>query len=133
MLNAGVLALHVPAGPLARWGLGLRRRLVLTKTLEWNLYWGVLDPMWDDDGVRVRREWLEDEKGLVRRLRLLAALNLAVSPFLLLFLLIYFTMKVRARRLALGLGKGRSLGATLGGGRGPSTAAGGLHPPNPKP
>jgi hypothetical protein len=94
MLNAGVLALHVPAGPLARWGLGLRRRFVLTKTLEWNLYWGVLDPMWDDDGVRVRREWLADERGLVRRLRLLAALNLAVSPFLLLFLLIYFTMKV---------------------------------------
>jgi hypothetical protein len=45
MLNAGVLALHVPAGPLARLGLGVRRRFVLTKTLEWNLYWAVLDPM----------------------------------------------------------------------------------------
>jgi autophagy-related protein 9 len=95
MLNAGVLALHVPAGPLSRWGMGVRR-FVLTKTLEWNLYWAVLDPMWDDDGVLLRKEWLDDEAGLRRRLRLLAALNLAVSPFLLLFLLIYFTMKVGA-------------------------------------
>lgn len=136
MLNAGVLALHAPAGPLARLGLGSRRRFVLTKTLEWNLYWGVLDPMWDDDGVLIRQvraggggggghqaqppsgtaagasssarrththpppptplpqEWLQDEAGLNRRLRLLAAANLAVAPFLLLFLIIYFTMKV---------------------------------------
>ena len=98
MLNAGVLALHVPAGPLARWGLGMRRRFVLTKTLEWNLYWAVLDPMWDDEGVLLRPGWLSDEAGLVRRLRLLAALNLAVSPFLLLFLVIYFTMKVGHRQ-----------------------------------
>lgn len=97
MLNAGVLALHVPAGPLARYGLGLRRRFVLTKTLEWNLYWAVLDPMWDDDGVFIRPEWLADERALRRRLRVLAALNLAVAPFLLLFLIIYFTMKVRPR------------------------------------
>ena len=72
----------------------MRRRFVLTKTLEWNLYWAILDPMWDDDGVLVRREWLDDEAALRRRLRLLAVLNLAVAPFLLLFLLIYFTMKV---------------------------------------
>ena len=98
MLNAGVLALHVPAGPLARWGLGLRRRFVLTKTLEWNLYWAVLDPMWDDDGVYIRQDWLQDEAGLQRRLRLLALLNAAVSPFLLLFLIIYFTMKVRPQQ-----------------------------------
>lgn len=69
MLNAGVLALHVPSGPLSRAGLAPRRRFVLTKTLEWNLYWGVLDPMWDDDGVRLRPEWLADEAGLRREWR----------------------------------------------------------------
>ena len=96
MLNAGVLALHVPAlgGPLARCGLApRRRRFVLTKTLEWNLRWAVLDPMWDEGGAFIREEWLRDEAGLKRRLRLLAAANLAVAPFLLLFLLIYFVMR----------------------------------------
>ena len=32
LLNRGVLALHVPVP-------GLRKRLMLTKTLEWNLHW----------------------------------------------------------------------------------------------
>lgn len=42
MLNAGVLALHVPAC------CGMRRRFMLTKTLEWNLYWCILDSMFDE-------------------------------------------------------------------------------------
>jgi autophagy-related protein 9 len=43
MLNAGCLALYVRG--CGGWG---RRRLMLTKTLEWNLYWCVLDPMFDE-------------------------------------------------------------------------------------
>jgi autophagy-related protein 9 len=43
MLNSGVLALYV------RGGCGsLGRRFMLTKTLEWNLYWCILDPMFDE-------------------------------------------------------------------------------------
>lgn len=114
MLNAGVLALHVPSGPLSRAGLAPRRRFVLTKTLEWNLYWGVLDPMWDDDGVRLRPEWLADEAGLRRRLRLLALANAAVAPFLLLFLIIYFTMKVGGRVLGVGGEVGEARGGHWG-------------------
>eukprot|EP00879_Flechtneria_rotunda_P028308 GHRR01030408.1.p1 GENE.GHRR01030408.1~~GHRR01030408.1.p1 ORF type:complete len:270 (+),score=51.06 GHRR01030408.1:276-1085(+) len=43
MLNAGVLALYVRGcGPM------LGRRFMLTKTLEWNLYLCILDPMFDE-------------------------------------------------------------------------------------
>lgn len=43
MLNAGVLALYVRGcGPV------LGRRFMLTKTLEWNLYLCILDPMFDE-------------------------------------------------------------------------------------
>lgn len=43
MLNAGVLGLYVKGlGPFGG------RRFMLTKTLEWNLYLCILDPMFDD-------------------------------------------------------------------------------------
>jgi hypothetical protein len=43
MLNAGVLALYVRgSGPV------LGRRFMLAKTLEWNLYLCILDPMFDE-------------------------------------------------------------------------------------
>lgn len=43
MLNAGVLGLYVKGlGPFGG------RRFMLTKTLEWNLYLCILDPMFDE-------------------------------------------------------------------------------------
>lgn len=85
MLNKGVLALHVPC-------MGLKRRFMLTKTLEWNLYWCILDHMFDDH-FHIRKDFLQDEERLRRRFRTMALANLVISPFLLLFLLIYFFMK----------------------------------------
>ncbi|KAI3424722.1 hypothetical protein D9Q98_008111 [Chlorella vulgaris] len=85
MLNKGVLALSVPIP-------GLRRHLLLTKTLEWNLYWSVLDAMFDDH-FRIKPAFLRNEPALRKRLRVMAVCNLVVSPFLLVFLLIYFFMK----------------------------------------
>eukprot|EP00887_Chlorella_sp_A99_P005099 scaffold25.g5099.t1 len=85
MLNKGVLALNVPLP-------GLRRHFMLTKTLEWNIYWCVLDAMFDDH-FRVDQAFLRAPAGLRRRFRAAALLNLLVSPFLLAFLLIYFFMK----------------------------------------
>ena len=38
LLNRGVLALHVPVPCL-------RKRLMLTKTLEWNLHWRATPPL----------------------------------------------------------------------------------------
>jgi autophagy-related protein 9 len=57
MLNAGVLGLYVKGlGPLGG------RRFMLTKTLEWNLYLCILDPMFDErfqiKQVRVLEEGL---------------------------------------------------------------------------
>ncbi|GAB4821600.1 hypothetical protein N2152v2_008646 [Parachlorella kessleri] len=85
MLNKGVLALNVPIP-------GLRHHFLLTKTVEWNLYWCLLDTLFDDH-FRVRRAFLLDERALRRRFRVMAVLNLLASPFMLLFLLIYFFMK----------------------------------------
>lgn len=85
MLNRGVLALNIPIP-------GMRRHVLLTKTLEWNLYWCILDPMFDD-AFRVKQSFLRDPEALRQRLRTVALLNAALSPFLLVFLVIYFFMK----------------------------------------
>lgn len=61
MLNRGVLALHV-ALP------GMRPRLLLTKTLEWNLHWCILGNMFDDS-FRIRQEFVDDPRALELRLR----------------------------------------------------------------
>lgn len=65
MLNKGVLALNVPL-------LGARR-FMLTKTLEWNLRWGVLDHMLDDSTFCVRPEFMSHPEILEQRLRCAAA------------------------------------------------------------
>ncbi|WIA42135.1 hypothetical protein OEZ86_009406 [Tetradesmus obliquus] len=87
MLNAGVLGLYVRGC-----GAVLGRRFMLTKTLEWNLFACVLDPMFDEH-FHIRQDFLADEAKLKRRLVAAAGLNLLLSPFLLLFLVIYFFMK----------------------------------------
>ncbi|KAF6253428.1 autophagy protein Apg9-domain-containing protein [Scenedesmus sp. NREL 46B-D3] len=83
----GVLGLYVRGcGPV------LGRRFMLTKTLEWNLYLCILDPMFDEH-FHIRQDFLADEAKLRRRLVAAAGANLLLSPFLLLFLVIYFFMK----------------------------------------
>jgi autophagy-related protein 9 len=86
MLNRGVLALHVPLPGMRR------RRFMLTKTLEWNLQWAILDHMFDEH-FTLRPAFLDDPAALQRRLRALAAANLLLSPFLLVFLAVYFFMR----------------------------------------
>lgn len=61
MLNKGVLALHVPI-------LG-SRRFMLTKTLEWNLRWGLLDHMLDDRTFTLRPDFVSHPDHLARRFR----------------------------------------------------------------
>lgn len=61
MLNKGVLALNVPL-------LGARR-FMLTKTLEWNLRWGVLDHMFDETTFCIRPEFVSHPELLEQRLR----------------------------------------------------------------
>lgn len=71
---------------------GLRGRVMLTKTLEWNLYWCVLDCMFDEHFL-VRRDFVRDARLLRQRLRFMAVCNVLVSPFLVLFLLTYFFLR----------------------------------------
>jgi autophagy-related protein 9 len=52
----------------------------------------VLDSMFDDNFL-IRREFLTDERALRRRFRFMAVANVLVSPFLMVFLLIYFFLR----------------------------------------
>jgi hypothetical protein len=61
MLNKGILALNVP--------LCGGRRFMLTKTLEWNFRWGVLDHMMDDTTFTIRTEFLSHPEHLATRFR----------------------------------------------------------------
>mmetsp|Transcript_4303 Transcript_4303/g.12400 ORF Transcript_4303/g.12400 Transcript_4303/m.12400 type:complete len:983 (-) Transcript_4303:227-3175(-) len=85
MLNKGVLALHVPI-------LG-SRRFMLTKTLEWNLRWGLLDHMLDDRTFTLRPDFVSHPDHLARRFRHMAVANMALSPFLFVFLAIHFFLR----------------------------------------
>ena len=63
MLNKGVLALHVGTPCF-----GLRKKFMLTKTLEWNLHWCLLDYMFGED-FKLKPAFLLDAKALQRRFR----------------------------------------------------------------
>ena len=91
MLNKRVLRLTVPFLPGA-----LGKRVWLTKMVEWNLYWSVLDSLFDEH-CRVRPDF-SDEAALVRRFRRLAVLNLVMSPFLTVFMVLHFFLR-NAERL----------------------------------
>ncbi|GMH34130.1 hypothetical protein BSKO_01964 [Bryopsis sp. KO-2023] len=85
MLNKGVLALNIPIP-------GFRRRFLLTKTLEWNIYWCVLDAMFAED-FTVKEKFKTNPEVLRSRFRMMALANLALAPFVFVFLVIYFLMK----------------------------------------
>jgi hypothetical protein len=57
----GVLALNVTIP-------GLGKRFMLTKTLEWNLHWCILDAMLDDNFC-IREDFKHDAPRLQRRFR----------------------------------------------------------------
>ena len=61
MLNRGVLALHISLP-------GVRPRFMLTKTLEWNLQWCILDPMFDD-AFRICPHFVRNPQALEKRFR----------------------------------------------------------------
>ena len=84
MLNMGVLGLHLPLP-------GLRRRVLLTKTLEWNLYFCIFDFMFDEN-FRIRRGF-KDVRALEARFRLVGVANIVLAPFTLVFMLSYFFLR----------------------------------------
>lgn len=86
MLNKGILALHFPKVP------GFGKSPMLTKTVEWNIRWCLLDAMFDEK-FRIKEAYLSSQYSIQQRFKLAAIVNIVLSPFLLVFLLIYFFMK----------------------------------------
>jgi len=82
-VNRGLLPLELPMLPSLN---------MLTKTLEWNVYFCILEAMFDSE-FRIRQSFTQDVTGLRRRLVLTGVLNLLLSPFIAAFMLIFFFLK----------------------------------------
>ncbi|XP_052169876.1 LOW QUALITY PROTEIN: autophagy-related protein 9 [Diospyros lotus] len=98
MLNKGVLAFPISswvpgAGPTVKYGPNdIRYRLILPKTLEWTLNWCILQSMFDRNFC-VRREFVSDPKTLKKRLMIVGLAMLVLSPFLVIFMLVYLFLR----------------------------------------
>ncbi|KAF5738921.1 hypothetical protein HS088_TW12G00117 [Tripterygium wilfordii] len=98
MLNKGVLAFPfsqwVPGiGPTIRCGSnGKQYRLILTKILEWTLNWCILQSMFDRNFC-VRRDFVSNPKTLKKRLMVVGLAMLLLSPFLVIFMLVYLFLR----------------------------------------
>jgi len=64
----------------------------LTKHLEWNLRFCILDHIFNRN-FSVREEFVRDAGALRRRFRMMAALNLLLLPFILVFMVVHFFLK----------------------------------------
>ena len=73
LLAQGVLDLRVPLLPGAA-----GRRQWLTRSIQWNLYWTILDPMLDSRSFAIRPHWA-DEAALARA-RMPAPPALSAAP-----------------------------------------------------
>ncbi|KAK7336854.1 hypothetical protein VNO77_17404 [Canavalia gladiata] len=98
MLNRGVLAFPISqwfpgAGPRVKSSLnGTQNRLILTKTLEWTLNWCILQSMFDRNFC-VRRDFVSNPKTLQKRLMVVGLVMLLLSPFLVIFMLVYLFLR----------------------------------------
>uniref|UniRef100_A0A2P2MKV5 Autophagy-related protein 9 n=2 Tax=Rhizophora mucronata TaxID=61149 RepID=A0A2P2MKV5_RHIMU len=98
MINKGVLAFPISswfpgAGPTVNIGSsGTQYRLILTKTLEWTLNWCILQSMFDRNFC-VRRDFISNPKTLKKRLMVVGFAMLVLSPFLVIFMLVYLFLR----------------------------------------
>ena len=103
LMNKNMLDLSLPCC--------CRCSVPLTKTLEWNLHWTMLNHMFDVPTFQLRPEFLNDVPALQRRFVVFGILNFVLLPFTLLFMIMYFFLKnaeVRARVLTCTAGGGVS-------------------------
>ncbi|XP_057964932.1 autophagy-related protein 9 [Malania oleifera] len=98
MLNKGVLAFPISqwipgSGPTVKFGSnGTQHRLILTKTLEWTLNWCILQSMFDQNFC-VQRDFISNPKTLKKRLMVVGLVMLLLSPFLVIFMLVYLFLR----------------------------------------
>ncbi|KAJ2812999.1 autophagy protein atg9 [Coemansia furcata] len=85
LFNKDLLDISVP---------GLGKEQVLTKALEWNLSFCLMNYLFDERG-QLRRRFLKESnrailsEGLRRRFKFMAAINMMFAPFIVLFLILY--------------------------------------------
>ncbi|CAO2818779.1 unnamed protein product [Amaranthus hypochondriacus] len=98
MINKGILAF-----PISKWIPGAgptvkssptrgRQRLILTQTLEWTLNWCILQSMFDRKFC-VRGDFLSNPGTLRKRLVVVGLGMLLLSPFLVIFMLVYLFLR----------------------------------------
>ncbi|KAI4303725.1 hypothetical protein MLD38_039323 [Melastoma candidum] len=98
MLNKPVLAFPIcqwlpGAGPVAKVSSNrTEQRLMLTKTLEWTLNWCILQSMFDRNYC-VKRDFISSPKILKGRLMFVGLAMLLLSPFLVIFMLVYLFLR----------------------------------------
>ncbi|KAK7393401.1 hypothetical protein VNO78_21955 [Psophocarpus tetragonolobus] len=98
MLNKGVLAFPISqwvpgAGPTVKSGTnGTQYRLILPKTLEWTLNWCILQSMFDRNFC-IRRDFVSNPTTLKKRLMVVGIVMLLLSPFLVIFMLVYLFLR----------------------------------------
>ncbi|GKC92734.1 autophagy-related protein 9 [Tanacetum coccineum] len=98
MLNKGVLAFPISqwvpgAGPTSKTGpSGMQNCLVLTKILEWTLNWCILQSMFDRNFC-IKRDFVGDPKTLKKRLMVVGLAMLLLSPFIVVFMLVYLFLR----------------------------------------
>ncbi|KAK2455338.1 autophagy-related protein [Trifolium repens] len=98
MLNKGVLAFPISkwipgAGPTVKSSTnGTQYRLVLTKTLEWTLNWCILQSMFDRN-FHVIGDFKSNPRTLKKRLMIVGLAMLLLSPFLVIFMLVYLFLR----------------------------------------
>merc|ERR1711907_593835 len=86
MINKEVIDLTVPLPFLSSVPM-------LTKSMEWNLNRCLMDQIFDQRSFRVREKFKIGEGELRRRFVMVGILNLLLSPFIFMFLIIYFFFK----------------------------------------
>ncbi|KAH0886580.1 hypothetical protein HID58_062676, partial [Brassica napus] len=95
ILNKGLLSFPIShwipgAGPLVKTTPdGTQHHLVLTKTLEWTLNWCILQSI----NFRVRRDFVSNPETLKKRLFVVGLAMLLLSPFLVIFMLVYLFLR----------------------------------------
>ncbi|KOO30532.1 hypothetical protein Ctob_004993 [Chrysochromulina tobinii] len=95
LVNHGLLP-HEPLLQLQPLSMCLGMSMLLSsgmsKPLEWSLYVSVLDAMFDAQ-FRIRKSFTRDVGALQLRLVLCGVVNLALAPFFVLFMLVFFFLK----------------------------------------
>lgn len=84
MVNKEIIDLRLPC---------LSTKPILTRTMEWNLNYCIMNHMFDASSFTVRQRFVSDPAALKQRFIMVGIANFVLAPFILLFMFIYFFFK----------------------------------------